>query len=83
LLIERASLRFAFSQDPSRAWGWAAFLPPRSTRRDPAGEEPVARSARGYLRRDQCRQGVVGFRAGLQSLERDLRNPGREGRWPW
>jgi hypothetical protein len=83
LLIERASLRFAFSQDPSRAWGWSAFLPPRSTRRDPAAEEPVARSARGYLRRDQCRQGVTGFRAGLQALERELRTPGREGRWPW
>jgi hypothetical protein len=82
LLIERGSLRFAFTQDQSRAWKWAAFLPPRSTRPDPT-EGPVARSARGYLRRDQCRQGVAGFRAGLQALERELRAPGREGRWPW
>ncbi|MFE9428735.1 hypothetical protein ACFYNO_37970 [Kitasatospora sp. NPDC006697] len=83
LLIERGSLRYAFGQDQSRAWSWAAFLPPRSTRPDPAAEEPVARSARGYLRRDQCRQGVAGFRAGLNSLERELRTSGREGRWPW
>lgn len=83
LLIERGSLRYAFSQDQSRTWRWSAFLPPRSTRSDPAAEEPVARSARGYLRRDQCRQGMTGFRAGLQALERELRTPGREGRWPW
>ncbi|MGF1430144.1 hypothetical protein [Kitasatospora sp. LaBMicrA B282] len=83
LLIERASLRYAFSQDATRAWCWSAYLPPRTTRADPAGEDPVARSARGYLRRDQCRQGVAGFRAGLNALERELRTTGREGRWPW
>ncbi|GAA1965397.1 hypothetical protein [Kitasatospora viridis] len=83
LLIERGSLRFAFSQDQTRAWGWAAFLPPRSTRPGPLAEEPVARSARGYLRRDQCRQGVASFRTGLNALERELRTSGGEGRWPW
>ncbi|MFE0464995.1 hypothetical protein ACFW1A_37650 [Kitasatospora sp. NPDC058965] len=83
LLIERASLRYVFGQDSARAWGWAAYLPPRSTRPDPAAEGPVARSARGYLRRDQCRQGVAGFRAGLGALERELRSGGQDGRWPW
>ncbi|PYC76886.1 hypothetical protein C7C46_21070 [Streptomyces tateyamensis] len=83
LLIERASLRYAFGQDAARAWGWSAYLPPRSTRADPQSEEPVARSARGYLRRDQCRQGVVSFKAGLSALERELRTGGQDGRWPW
>ncbi|WP_344445868.1 hypothetical protein [Kitasatospora nipponensis] len=83
LLIERASLRYAFTQDRSRAWCWSAYLPPRTTRPGPAAEEPVARSARGYLRRDQCRQGMESFRVGLHWLERELRTPGREGRWPW
>ncbi|WP_329565805.1 hypothetical protein [Kitasatospora sp. NBC_01266] len=92
LLIERASLRYAFVQDQARAWCWSAYLPPRTTRPDPAAGEPVARSARGYLRRDQCRQGVEGFRSGLNALERELRGAGGtsgtsgaggEGRWPW
>ncbi|GAB2741052.1 hypothetical protein [Kitasatospora kifunensis] len=83
LLIERASLRYAFVQDRSRAWCWSAYLPPRTTRPDQAAEEPIARSARGYLRRDQCRQGVESFRSGLNALEWELRTTGREGRWPW
>ncbi len=83
LLIERAALRYSVAQDPARTWCWAAFLPPRSTRPGPAAEEPVARSARGYLRRDQCRQGMNSFRDGLHVLERELRTVGRETRWPW
>jgi hypothetical protein len=83
LLIERASLRYAFGQDAGRAWSWSAYLPPRTTRPAPVTEEPVARSARGYLRRDQCRQGVVSFRAGLNALERELRAGRQDGRWPW
>ncbi|WP_329582304.1 hypothetical protein OG500_20600 [Kitasatospora sp. NBC_01250] len=83
LLIERASLRYAFVQDASRAWCWSAYLPPRTTRPGPLAEEPIARSARGYLRRDQCRQGVESFRGGLNALERELRTVGSEGRWPW
>lgn len=81
LMIERAALRYALTQDPARAWRWSAFLPPRSTR--PGVEEPVARSARGYLRRDQCRQGLESFRVGLQALERELKSCGWSGRWPW
>jgi hypothetical protein len=83
LLIERASLRYSFGQDAMRAWSWSAYLPPRSTRLDPPNDEPVARSARGYLRRDQCRQGVVSFKTGLNALERELRTGGQDGRWPW
>ncbi|WP_157536397.1 hypothetical protein [Kitasatospora mediocidica] len=83
LLIERAALRYALTQDQTRSWRWSAFLPPRSTRPGPGAEEPVARSARGYLRRDQCRQGLESFRSGLQALERELRSAGVPGRWPW
>ncbi|MDH6112045.1 hypothetical protein P3T36_004978 [Kitasatospora sp. MAP12-15] len=83
LMIERAALRYALTQDAARAWRWSAFLPPRSTRPGSGVEEPVARSARGYLRRDQCRQGLESFRAGLHSLERELKSTGWQGRWPW
>ncbi|MFI9270122.1 hypothetical protein ACIGXM_05330 [Kitasatospora sp. NPDC052896] len=86
LLIERGSLRYTLSQDQGRAWRWSAYLPPRSTRPGPGIDDPVARSARGYLRRDQCQQGVASFRAGLQLLENDWRmagRPGGDGRWPW
>lgn len=83
VLIERAALRYSVTQDPARAWCWAAFLPPRSTRPSAGDDEPVARSARGYLRRDQCRQGMESFRLGLHVLERELRSAGRDGRWPW
>ncbi|MFE6869927.1 hypothetical protein ACFVFS_25640 [Kitasatospora sp. NPDC057692] len=84
LIIERAALRCAVGQSEARLWVWTAYLPVRTTRpgaADAAG--PVARSARGYLRRDQCQAGVTGFLAGLQRLGQDLRRPGRDDAWPF
>ncbi|MET8699192.1 hypothetical protein ABZW10_10025 [Kitasatospora sp. NPDC004723] len=84
LIIERTSLRCTVGQSEARLWVWTAFLPVRSTRpgaADAAG--PVARSARGYLRRDQCQAGVTGFLAGLHRLGQELRRPGREDSWPF
>ncbi|MFI9330541.1 hypothetical protein ACIGZJ_23730 [Kitasatospora sp. NPDC052868] len=81
LIIERAALRCTVGQSEGRLWVWTAYLPVRSTR---AGEAvPVARSARGYLRRDQCQAGVEGFLAGLQWIGQELRRGGRGGHWPW
>ncbi|MFB7472524.1 hypothetical protein [Kitasatospora sp. NPDC056184] len=84
LIIERAALRCTVGQSEARLWVWTAYLPVRTTRpgaADAAG--PVARSARGYLRRDQCQAGVTGFLAGLQRLGQDLRRPGRDDAWPF
>ncbi|MFE7559232.1 hypothetical protein [Kitasatospora sp. NPDC057500] len=84
LIIERAALRCAVGQSEARLWVWTAYLPLRTTRpgaADAAG--PVARSARGYLRRDQCQAGVTGFLAGLQRLGQDLRRSGRDDAWPF
>ncbi|MGA5817144.1 hypothetical protein ACPC54_04685 [Kitasatospora sp. NPDC094028] len=80
LLIERAALRCSMAQSEARQWVWSAYLPVRSTRRAAAGAVPVARSARGYLRRDQCQAGVDGFLAGLHWMGQELR---RGGRPPW
>ncbi|MGW6915489.1 hypothetical protein ACWGB8_16960 [Kitasatospora sp. NPDC054939] len=76
LLIERAALRCTLGQGEGRLWIWTAYLPVRSTR--PGGAEPVARSARGYLRRDQCRAGVESFLAGLRWVGEES----RKGRRP-
>ncbi|MER5349661.1 hypothetical protein ABT093_04935 [Kitasatospora sp. NPDC002551] len=84
LIIERAALRCTVGQSEARLWVWTAYLPVRSTRpgaADAAG--PVARSARGYLRRDQCQAGVTGFLTGLQRLGQELRRPGRDDAWPF
>ncbi|KJK59262.1 hypothetical protein [Saccharothrix sp. ST-888] len=78
LLMERAALRYLQHQDRRRLWVWAAYLPLRSTRPSAQDTVPVARSARGYLRRDQCRQGMDTFRASLHQLDRLLRQPGSE-----
>ncbi|MFE4518477.1 hypothetical protein ACFRMQ_30340 [Kitasatospora sp. NPDC056783] len=82
LLIERAALRCSVGQSEGREWVWAAYLPVRSTRPGTAGAVPVARSARGYLRRDQCQAGIDGFLAGLRWVGQELRRNGRNGRWP-
>ncbi|MFJ5229041.1 hypothetical protein ACIQBJ_03980 [Kitasatospora sp. NPDC088391] len=70
LLAERAVLRFVLSQREDRLWVWTAHLPPRTTRPGAGGGEAVARSARGYLRRDQCRQSVVGFQQAVEHVRR-------------
>ncbi|MET8622469.1 hypothetical protein ABZW30_01690 [Kitasatospora sp. NPDC004669] len=80
LLIERAALRCSVAQSEGRQWVWSAYLPVRSTRPGSPGALPVARSARGYLRRDQCQAGVEGFLAGLQWVGQELRRGGRDGR---
>ncbi|MFJ8039638.1 hypothetical protein ACIRBX_03870 [Kitasatospora sp. NPDC096147] len=67
LLMERATLRFLVQQDGDRSWGWSAVLPARGGGARPGGG-PVARSARGYLRQDQCRQGMASFQAMLEEL---------------
>ncbi|MEU3571466.1 hypothetical protein AB0E96_24020 [Kitasatospora sp. NPDC036755] len=82
LLIERAALRCSVGQSEGRQWVWAAYLPVRSTRPGTADAVPVARSARGYLRRDQCQAGIEGFLAGLQWVGQELRRSGRDGRRP-
>ncbi|MEU9076260.1 hypothetical protein ACFYUY_29410 [Kitasatospora sp. NPDC004745] len=82
LLIERAALRCSVVQSEGRQWAWSAHLPVRSTRRAAVEPAPVARSARGYLRRDQCQAGVEGFLAGLQWLGQESRRAGRDARWP-
>ncbi|MGK4583973.1 hypothetical protein [Kitasatospora sp. HPMI-4] len=84
LLMERAALRYTLNQDERRLWMWAAYLPLRSTRPGADDAPPVARSARGYLRRDQCRRGMETFRTSLQQIDRRLRCAGaEEDRWPW
>lgn len=82
LLIERAALRCSVGQSEGRQWAWTAYLPVRSTRPGAADAVPVARSARGYLRRDQCRAGVEGFLAGLRWVGQESRRSARPGRWP-
>ncbi|MFB7378287.1 hypothetical protein ACFC26_19070 [Kitasatospora purpeofusca] len=84
LIIERTALRCSVGQSEARLWVWTAYLPLRTTR--PGAAEaagPVARSARGYLRRDQCQAGVTGFLSGLQRLGQESRRPGREDSWPF
>lgn len=57
-------------------WWWTAALPARSTggqgtRRagtGPVAGAVVARSARGYLRPDQCRSGASGFLSALSGF---------------
>jgi hypothetical protein len=51
-------------------WWWTATLPARSTGGGPAAGVVVARSARGYLRPDQCRGGASGFLNALSGFAR-------------
>ncbi|MFB7613205.1 hypothetical protein [Kitasatospora sp. NPDC056181] len=83
LVIERAALRCTVGQSEARLWGWTAHLPLLSTRPGAGEGGPVARSARGYLRRDQCQAGVEGFLSGLRWIGRELRGGGRGDRRPW
>ncbi|MFE2107796.1 hypothetical protein ACFXAF_18300 [Kitasatospora sp. NPDC059463] len=83
LIIERTALRCTVGQSEARLWVWTAYLPVRTTRPGAEAAGPVARSARGYLRRDQCQAGVTGFLAGLQRLGQDLRRSGRDDAWPF
>ncbi|MBF9070021.1 hypothetical protein [Streptacidiphilus fuscans] len=67
LLADRNALRFTLTQPGGgREWVWTAHLPSR--RSDSGHQQPVAQSARGYLRSDQCRRGAVGFRDALDAV---------------
>jgi hypothetical protein len=67
LLADRRSLTISFGRDDARlTWSWIATLPVRSTG-DTVGQA-VARSGRGYLRKDQCRSGAAGFVRALAEL---------------
>ncbi|MFJ3787971.1 hypothetical protein [Kitasatospora sp. NPDC090091] len=81
LIIERAALRCTVGQSEGRLWVWTAHLPVRSTRPGAGEAVAVARSARGYLRRDQCQAAVEAFLTGLQWIGQELRRSG--GRRPW
>lgn len=69
LLRERTALRYRLGLLGPQLWGWTALPPVRSTRPGAPEPEPIARSARGYLRRDQCRQTIESFRSGLQDVQ--------------
>lgn len=83
LLAERAALRFSFAQADSRLWQWTAHLPVRSTRPGVDDARPIARSARGYLRRDQCVQSLHGFRRSVEQVYQRQRLTGSERQSPW
>lgn len=60
LVADREVLAIRLGRDRDAPdWWWTAALPARST--GPAAGVVVARSARGYLRPDQCRSGASGF----------------------
>ncbi|MEY9925448.1 hypothetical protein ABH926_000068 [Catenulispora sp. GP43] len=51
-------------------WWWSAALPVRVTGTGMSAGVVVARSARGYLRPDQCRGGASGFLNALSGFAR-------------
>ncbi len=66
LRADRRVLRYLVVQRQGRFWTWVAHLPGRrSGVREGAA---IARSARTYLRQDQCRKGMAGFPAALDQL---------------
>ncbi|MFC1417105.1 hypothetical protein [Streptacidiphilus cavernicola] len=66
LRADRRALRYLVLQRQGRSWTWVAHLPGRrSGVREGAA---IARSARTYLRQDQCRKGMAGFPAALEQL---------------
>ncbi|GAA2066376.1 hypothetical protein GCM10009839_92710 [Catenulispora yoronensis] len=83
LVADRADLSIRLSRDgPGPDWWWTATLPARSTGRVGrvgrlgrvgAAGLVVARSARGYLRPDQCRGGASGFVSALAGFARRVR----------
>ncbi|ACU76492.1 hypothetical protein Caci_7668 [Catenulispora acidiphila DSM 44928] len=84
LVVDRDALSIRLGRDGSGPdWWWTAALPARSTggpggrgRRGgtgPGDGAVVARSARGYLRPDQCRSGASGFLSALSGFSSRLR----------
>ena len=74
LVADRAALSIRLGRDsPGLNWWWSATLPARSTGAGAAAGVVVARSARGYLRPDQCRGGASGFVSALAGFARRVR----------
>ncbi|MFG1808970.1 hypothetical protein [Streptomyces sp. NPDC049040] len=65
LRADRRVLRYAVVQRLGR-WSWTARLPAR--RAGVREGEPIASSARSYLRQDQCRKGTEVFLRALDDL---------------
>jgi hypothetical protein len=76
LVAERAELSIRLARDGAGPdWWWSATLPVRGAAavrgtRVPGTGVVVARSARGYLRPDQCRGGASGFVSALAGFAR-------------
>ncbi|MDH6579937.1 hypothetical protein [Kitasatospora sp. MAP5-34] len=68
LRADRHALRCSVLQEQGRSWSWRAHLPARRSAGPGGAGEPIARSARSYLRQDQCRKGLDGFLAALDLL---------------
>lgn len=68
LRADRRVLQYAVAQQLGR-WSWTARLPAR--RAGVREGEPIASSARSYLRQDQCRKGMEGFLRALDDLSSD------------
>ncbi|WUH91321.1 hypothetical protein OG900_15190 [Streptomyces sp. NBC_00433] len=65
LRADRRVLQYAVVQRLGR-WSWTARLPAR--RAGVREGDPIASSARSYLRQDQCRKGMEGFLRALDDL---------------
>ncbi|GAA1970691.1 hypothetical protein GCM10009838_32330 [Catenulispora subtropica] len=74
LVADRAALNIRLGRDGTGPdWWWTATLPARSVGAGVGTATAgvvVARSARGYLRPDQCRGGASGFISALSGFAR-------------
>ncbi|MBS2532062.1 hypothetical protein KGQ20_04695 [Catenulispora sp. NF23] len=69
LVADRDALSIRLGRD-GPDWWWTATLPVRVVGAGMSAGRVVARSARGYLRPDQCRGGAIGFRNALSGYAR-------------
>ena len=71
LVADREALSIRLARDGDGPdWWWSAALPVRVTGTGMSAGRVVARSARGYLRPDQCRGGATGFLNALSGFAR-------------
>jgi len=74
LVADRDALSIRLGRDADGPdWWWSAALPVRVTGTGMSAGVIVARSARGYLRPDQCRGGATGFLNALSGFARGRR----------
>jgi hypothetical protein len=74
LVADRDALSIRLGRDGDGPdWWWSAALPARVTGAGAGPGVVVARSARGYLRPDQCRGGATGFLNALSGFARRSR----------